>query len=92
MKGLYKLLYEETGLPVSLADDPLTAIVLGTGIVLDEIKFWWQQLGQAMEGRQVGGSPMFLAVRDEEGNLPLGTTNMAKAFNSLTSKGNAPQP
>lgn len=60
--------------------------------VLDEIKFWWQQLGRTMEGRDVGGSPMFLAVRDEEGNLPLGTTNMAKAFNSLTSKGNAPQP
>jgi len=39
LRGLDNLLHEETGLPVIVADDPLTAIVLGTGIVLDEIKF-----------------------------------------------------
>lgn len=39
LRHLDKLLHEETGLPVTLADDPLTAIVIGTGIVLDEIKF-----------------------------------------------------
>jgi len=39
LRGLDSLLHEETGLPVTIADDPLTAIVLGTGIVLDEIKF-----------------------------------------------------
>lgn len=31
------LLREETGLPVTLADDPLTAVVLGTGKALDEL-------------------------------------------------------
>ncbi len=39
LKGLAKLLSEETGLPVHLADDPLTAVALGTGKVLDEIKY-----------------------------------------------------
>jgi rod shape-determining protein MreB len=31
------LLKEETGLPVMLADDPLTAVVMGAGKALDEI-------------------------------------------------------
>lgn len=31
------LLREETGLPVTLAEDPLSAVVLGTGLVLDEL-------------------------------------------------------
>jgi len=31
------LLREETGLPVTLADDPLTAVVMGAGKVLDEL-------------------------------------------------------
>jgi len=31
------LLREETGLPVTLADDPLTAVVMGAGKALDEI-------------------------------------------------------
>jgi rod shape-determining protein MreB len=31
------LLREETGLPVMLAEDPLTAVALGTGRCLDEI-------------------------------------------------------
>ena len=39
LKGLPKLLSEETGLPVHLADDPLTAVALGTGKILDEIKY-----------------------------------------------------
>jgi len=39
LKGLSKLLSEETGLPVHLADDPLTAVALGTGKILDEIKY-----------------------------------------------------
>src|SRR5262249_20620115 len=30
-------LREETGLPVTLADDPLTAVVMGAGKVLDEL-------------------------------------------------------
>jgi rod shape-determining protein MreB and related proteins len=39
LRGLDELLSTETGLPVNVADDPLTAVVLGTGIVLDEIGF-----------------------------------------------------
>ena len=31
------LIREETGLPVMLADDPLTAVVVGAGKVLDEL-------------------------------------------------------
>jgi rod shape-determining protein MreB len=35
LRGLDKLISEETGLPVHIADDPLTAVVLGTGQTLD---------------------------------------------------------
>ncbi|MDP8265464.1 MAG: rod shape-determining protein [Candidatus Aceula meridiana] len=35
LRGLDKLIAEETGLPVHIADDPLTAVVLGTGQTLD---------------------------------------------------------
>ena len=34
LKNLDKRLREETGLPVSIADDPLTSVVMGTGRVL----------------------------------------------------------
>ena len=37
LRNLDVLLREETGLPVKLADDPLTAVVMGAGKVLDEI-------------------------------------------------------
>ena len=37
LKNLDVLLREETGLPVQLADDPLTAVVMGAGKVLDEL-------------------------------------------------------
>ena len=37
LRGLDKLLTEETGLPVFVADDPLKAVANGTGIVLQEI-------------------------------------------------------
>ncbi len=38
LKNLDILLREETGLPVMVADDPLSAVVLGSGKVLDEIE------------------------------------------------------
>lgn len=38
IRGLDTLLREETGLPITLAEDPLSAVVLGTGKVLDEIE------------------------------------------------------
>src|SRR5213082_95325 len=37
LRNLDTLLREETGLPVVLADDPLTAVVMGAGKVLDEL-------------------------------------------------------
>ncbi len=37
LKNLDLLLREETGLPVTIADDPLSAVVLGTGKALDDL-------------------------------------------------------
>ena len=37
LRGLDVLLREETGLPITVAEDPLSAVVLGTGKILDEI-------------------------------------------------------
>ncbi len=39
LRGLDKLLSEETGLPVHVAEDPLSAVAEGTGKVLSELKF-----------------------------------------------------
>jgi rod shape-determining protein MreB len=39
LRGLDRLISEETGLPVHIADDPLTAVACGTGRVLDEIRY-----------------------------------------------------
>jgi len=36
---LDRLLQEETGLPVHIAEDPLSAVAEGTGRALSEIKF-----------------------------------------------------
>lgn len=38
LRGLDKLISEETGLPVHIADDPLTAIALGTGRYLNDFR------------------------------------------------------
>jgi len=37
MQGLDSLLREETGLPIILAEDPLSAVVMGTGKVLEDM-------------------------------------------------------
>jgi rod shape-determining protein MreB len=39
LKGLDKLIAEQTGLPVHQADDPLSAVAEGTGVVLNELDF-----------------------------------------------------
>src|SRR5690606_23627635 len=39
LNGLDRLLAEETGLPVHVADDPLSAVAEGTGIVLHSFSF-----------------------------------------------------
>jgi rod shape-determining protein MreB len=37
LRGLDRLLNEETGLPVHIAENPLNTVVMGTGKILDEI-------------------------------------------------------
>jgi rod shape-determining protein MreB len=39
LTGLDKLIAEQTGLPVHVADDPLSAVAEGTGVVLNELNF-----------------------------------------------------
>ena len=36
LQGLDEVLRDETGLPVSVADDPLTCVALGTGRALED--------------------------------------------------------
>ncbi len=38
LKGLDKLLMEESGLPITIADDPLSTVALGCGKALDSIE------------------------------------------------------
>jgi rod shape-determining protein MreB len=38
LRGMDRLLAEETGMPVSLTDDPLAAVVMGTGRTLEELE------------------------------------------------------
>ena len=37
LSGLDRLIAEETGMPVNVADEPLNCVVKGTGIVLEKI-------------------------------------------------------
>ena len=39
LRGIDRLVAEETGLPVHIADDPMSAVAEGTGRVLQEIQF-----------------------------------------------------
>jgi len=39
LRGMDKLIAEQTGLPVHVADDPLSAVAEGTGVVLNELNF-----------------------------------------------------
>jgi len=39
LRGLDSLIAEKTGLPVLLAEDPLSAVAEGTGVVLTELNF-----------------------------------------------------
>jgi rod shape-determining protein MreB len=39
LRGIDRLVAEETGLPVHIADDPMSAVAEGTGRVLQELQF-----------------------------------------------------
>ena len=39
LRNIDRLVAQETGLPVHIADDPLTAVAEGTGRVLQELQF-----------------------------------------------------
>jgi rod shape-determining protein MreB len=45
LKGLDKLVSEETGIPVYIADNPLDCVALGTGRALEEIDTLRKVLG-----------------------------------------------
>jgi rod shape-determining protein MreB len=40
IRGLDKLISEETGLPVKIADEPITAVARGTGILLEDLDLY----------------------------------------------------
>ncbi|MFQ5713785.1 MAG: rod shape-determining protein [Candidatus Scalinduaceae bacterium] len=40
LRGLDKLIAEETGLPVNIADEPITAVARGTGILLEDLDLY----------------------------------------------------
>ena len=40
LKNLDVLIREETGLPVAVADDPLSSVVLGSGMALDKLDYY----------------------------------------------------
>ena len=44
LRGIDRLIARETGLPVRRADDPLTAVARGTGLVLDQLDTFWNVL------------------------------------------------
>jgi len=39
IRGLDKLISEETQMPVYIADEPLDCVVIGTGRVIDDIEY-----------------------------------------------------
>jgi rod shape-determining protein MreB len=44
ISGLDQLLSDATGLPVTIAEDPLSAVANGTGMVLEELAFLLKDL------------------------------------------------
>jgi rod shape-determining protein MreB len=44
LRGIDKVIAEETGLPVRIADDPVYAVCRGTGLFLERLDFWKRYL------------------------------------------------
>jgi len=53
LRGLDRLLAEETGLPVHVAEDPLSAVAEGTGKALQELKFL-RAVASSSDNRHMG--------------------------------------
>jgi rod shape-determining protein MreB len=51
IRGLDKLLANQTGIPVRMMEDPLTAVVRGTGIVLDDMETLREVLIEDQQGK-----------------------------------------
>ena len=45
IRGIDRLLSEKTGLPVTVAEDPLSAVANGTGIFMNNLKNWSGRAG-----------------------------------------------
>lgn len=54
IRGLDKLVANQTGIPVRMMEDPLTAVVRGTGIVLDDLEHLKEVLINEDPGRPLG--------------------------------------
>ena len=44
LRGIDRVIAEETGLPVRIAEDPMSAVVMGTYMFLEQLDFWKQYL------------------------------------------------
>ncbi|MDP2683853.1 MAG: rod shape-determining protein [bacterium] len=53
LSGLDKLIQKETKIPVHIADDPLTAVARGTGIVLDDLENLKEILASTIEDSKI---------------------------------------
>ncbi|MEK7494674.1 MAG: rod shape-determining protein [Patescibacteria group bacterium] len=54
IRGLDKLLANQTGIPVRMMEDPLTAVVRGTGIVLDDMEHLKEVLIEEEDRKPLG--------------------------------------
>ena len=59
LRGLDRLLREETGLPVHVAEDPLSAVAEGTGKMLQEIEVLKRVTGDLVDLAKVEQNPSF---------------------------------
>jgi len=57
LRGLDKLIARETGMPVHIANDPLSCVVMGTGKFLDEVQRNPALRAVLVNNARLGGSP-----------------------------------
>ena len=85
LRGLDKLLSEQTGLPVHVADDPLSAVAEGTGRCLNQIQFLRQVASPpARSGRQTASVNLEKsAARERATMIFCGTTSSKSSGQSV---------